>query len=60
MIVAYALFLNNLVSMVLQMRLIDHKKETEAAKVNSKMRKLMPVIIGIILAILLPFDLRVI
>ena len=60
MIVAYALFLNNLVSMVLQMRLVDHKKEVEAAKVNSKMRKLMPVIIGIILAILLPFDLRAI
>jgi hypothetical protein len=60
MIVAYALFLNNLVSMVLQMRLVDHKKEAEAAKVNAKMRKLMPVIIGIILAVLVPFDLRVV
>lgn len=57
MIVAYALFLNNLVSMVLQMRLVDHKKEEEAAKVNAKMRKLMPVIIGIVLAILVPYDL---
>jgi hypothetical protein len=60
MIVAYALFLNNLVSMVLQMRLVDHKKEAEAAKVNARMRKLMPVIIGVILAVLLPFDLRAI
>lgn len=60
MIVAYALFLNNLVSMVLQMRLVDHKKEEEAAKVNAKMRKLMPVIIGVILAVLVPFDLRVV
>ena len=60
MIVAYALFLNNLVSMVLQMRLVDHKKEEEAAKVNARMRKLMPVIIGIILAILVPFDLGVV
>lgn len=60
MIVAYALFLNNLVSMVLQMRLVDHKKEEQAAKVNAKMRKLMPVIIGAILAVLVPFDLRVV
>ncbi|AIF85513.1 Neurotransmitter-gated ion-channel transmembrane region [Candidatus Nitrososphaera evergladensis SR1] len=60
MIVAYALFLNNLVSMVLQMRLVDHKKEEQAAKVNAKMRKLMPVIIGVILAVLVPFDLRVV
>ena len=58
MIVAYALFLNNLVSMVLQMRLVDHKKEAEAAKVNARMRRLMPLIIGIILGILIPFDLR--
>jgi hypothetical protein len=60
MIVAYALFLNNLVSMVLQMRLVDHEKEEEAAKVNARMRKLMPVITGIILAVLVPFDLRLI
>ena len=60
MIVAYALFLNNLVSMVLQMRLIDHKKDERAAKVNAKMRKLMPVIVGILLAVLVPFDLRVV
>jgi hypothetical protein len=58
MIVAYALFLNNLVSMVLQMRLVDHKREEEAAKVNAKMRKFMPAIVGIILAVLVPFDLR--
>ncbi|MEO9294489.1 MAG: hypothetical protein ABI347_02700 [Nitrososphaera sp.] len=58
MIVAYALFLNNLISMVVQMRLVDHKKEEQAAKVNAKMRKLMPIIIGIILAVLVPFDLR--
>jgi hypothetical protein len=58
MIVAYALFLNNLVSMVLQMRLVDHKREEEAARVNAKMRKFMPVIAGIILAVLVPFDLR--
>lgn len=58
MIVAYALFLNNLVSMVLQMRLVDHKKEAQVAKVNARMRKLMPLIIGIILGILIPFDLR--
>jgi hypothetical protein len=60
MIVAYALFLNNLVSMVWQMRLVDHKKEQEAAKVNARMRKLMPLIIGIILGLLIPFDLRTI
>lgn len=60
MIVVYALFLNNLLSMVLQMRLMDHKKEEQAVKVNSKMRKLMPVIIGVILAILIPFDLRLV
>lgn len=59
MIVVYALFLNNLLSMVLQMRLIDHKKEEQAIKVNAKMRRLMPIIIGVILAVLIPFDLRV-
>lgn len=48
MIVAYALFLNNLLSMVMQMRLIDHKREQEAVKINSLMRKLMSVIIIII------------
>jgi hypothetical protein len=45
MIIAYALFLNNLLSMVIQMRFIDHDKKDEAIKVNAKMRKLMPVII---------------
>ncbi|EPA04995.1 hypothetical protein [Candidatus Nitrosarchaeum limnium] len=44
MIIAYALFLNNLLSMVIQMRLIDHKREEEAVKVNAKMRKAIPVI----------------
>jgi hypothetical protein len=58
MIVAYALFLNNLLSMVLQMRLMDHKMEEQAIKVNVRMRRLMPIIIGVILAILIPFDLH--
>lgn len=58
MIVAYALFLNNLLSMVLQMRLMDHKKEEQAIKVNARMRRLMPIIIGAILAMLIPFDLH--
>jgi hypothetical protein len=48
MIIAYALFLNNLLSMVLQMRLVEHKKEEEAVKVNARMRKSMPAIIGVI------------
>ncbi|MDX1441894.1 MAG: hypothetical protein R3237_05495 [Nitrosopumilaceae archaeon] len=48
MIIAYSLFLNNLLSMVIQMRLIDHNKPEEAQKINSKMRKLMPIIIVII------------
>jgi hypothetical protein len=48
MIIAYSLFLNNLLSMVIQMRLIDHNKEKEAEKINAKMRKLMPLIIVII------------
>lgn len=60
MIVVYALFLNNLLSMVMQMRLVDHKQEEKAVKVNAKMRKLMPVIIGVILAVLIPFDPRLV
>ncbi|WP_228369218.1 hypothetical protein [Candidatus Nitrososphaera gargensis] len=60
MIVVYALFLNNLISMVMQMRLVDHKQEEKAVKVNAKMRKLMPVIIGVLLAVLIPFDLRLV
>ncbi len=48
MIIAYSLFLNNLLSMVIQMRYIDHKKEKEAERINSKMRKMMPIIIIII------------
>ncbi len=60
MIIVYALFLNNLLSMVLQMRLVDRKKEEQAIKVNAKMRRLMPIIIGAILAVLIPFDLRLV
>jgi len=58
MIVVYALFLNNLLSMVLQMRLMDHKKEEQAIRVNAKMRRFMPIIIGVILAVLIPLDLH--
>jgi len=60
MIVAYVLFLNNHVSMILQMLLIDPKGEAKAAKVNVSMRKFMPRIVGILLGILIPFDLRTI
>lgn len=56
MIIVYALFLNNLLSMVMQMRLVDHKKEQDAIKVNARMRRLMPVIIGVILVVLVPLD----
>jgi len=56
----YALFLNNLLSMVLQMRLMDHKKEEQAIKVNAKMRRFMPIIIGVILAVLIPLDLHLV
>ncbi|AIF82124.1 Neurotransmitter-gated ion-channel transmembrane region [Candidatus Nitrososphaera evergladensis SR1] len=55
MIIVYALFLNNLLSLVLQMRLVDRGKEQEALRVNARMRRLMPVIIVVILAILVPF-----
>lgn len=48
MIIAYALFLNNLLSMVIQMRFIDHKREDEAVKINARMRKLMPIIVAAI------------
>lgn len=48
MIIAYALFLNNLLSMVIQMRFIDHDKKDEAVKINARMRRLMPAIIIII------------
>ncbi|MEM3008214.1 MAG: hypothetical protein QXW37_07955 [Candidatus Nitrosotenuis sp.] len=48
MIIAYALFLNNLLSMVIQMRFIDHDKKDEAVKINARMRRLMPAIIVII------------
>ncbi|MFB5605974.1 MAG: hypothetical protein ACE5R7_06765 [Nitrosarchaeum sp.] len=48
MIIAYALFLNNLLSMVIQMRFIDNKREEDAVKINIKMRKLMP-IIGVVI-----------
>lgn len=53
MIVAYALFLNNLLSMVIQMRLIDNKREEDAVKINAKMRKFMPIIVGVIFFALL-------
>jgi len=54
MIIAYALFLNNLLSMVIQMRFIDHNREEEAVKINVKMRKSIPIIgILIFLALLL-------
>ncbi|AIC16354.1 ligand-gated ion channel [Nitrososphaera viennensis] len=52
MIIVYALFLNNLLSIVLQMRLVDHDKGQEAVRLNARMRKLMPVIIVVILAAL--------
>lgn len=55
MIVAYALFLNNLLSLVLQTRLVDQKKEQEAMKANVRMRRLMPVIIIVILTVIVPF-----
>ncbi|MEM3172451.1 MAG: hypothetical protein QXE82_02810 [Candidatus Nitrosotenuis sp.] len=48
MIIAYALFLNNLLSMVIQMRFIDHDKKEEAIRINARMRRLMPAIIIII------------
>lgn len=56
MIVVYALFLNNLLSMVMQMRLVDHDRKDEAVRVNAKMRRLIPVIIVVILAVLIPLD----
>ena len=52
MIIAYSLFLNNLLSMVIQMRLIDHGKEKEAENINSKMRKSISIIIIIIFMVL--------
>ncbi|MEM3065591.1 MAG: hypothetical protein QW177_09535 [Candidatus Nitrosotenuis sp.] len=48
MIIAYALFLNNLLSMVIQMRFIDHDKKDDAIRINARMRRLMPAIIIII------------
>ena len=60
MIVVYSLFLNNLLSMVLQMRLVDRKKEEQAIRVNARMRTLMPIIISTILAALIPFDIHLI
>lgn len=53
MIIAYALFLNNLLSMVIQMRLIDHKREEDAIKINVKMRRAMPIICILIFLALL-------
>ncbi len=48
MIIAYALFLNNLLSMVIQMRFIDNKREEEAVRINARMRKFMPIIVAAI------------
>ncbi len=45
MIVVYALFLNNLLSLVIQMRHVDHDMKEKAVMINAKMRKLMPIIV---------------
>jgi len=44
MVIAYALFLNNLLSMVIQMRYVERDMKDKAILINAKMRKLMPVI----------------
>jgi hypothetical protein len=48
MIIAYALFLNNLLSMVIQMRYVDHDMKDKAVQINAKMRKFMPIIVIVI------------
>lgn len=53
MIVAYVLFVNNLVSMVMQMRLFDNERVLEAAKINIKMRNLIPIIAVVLFLVLL-------
>ena len=53
MIIAYALFLNNLLSMVIQMRYVDRDMKEKAVQINTKMRKLMPVIVIVVFLALL-------
>ncbi|WP_100183144.1 hypothetical protein [Candidatus Nitrosotenuis aquarius] len=48
MIIAYALFLNNLLSMVIQMRYVDHDMKDKAVQINARMRKFMPIIVIVI------------
>lgn len=53
MIVVYALFLNNLLSMVIQMRHVDNNMKEKAVKINALMRKLMPIIVLVLFFALL-------
>lgn len=53
MIIAYALFLNNLLSMVIQMRYVEQDKKDKAIKINTRMRRLMPIIVIVIFLALL-------
>lgn len=53
MIIAYALFLNNLLSMVIQMRYVEQDKKDKAIKTNTRMRKMMPIIVIVIFLALL-------
>ncbi len=53
MIVVYALFLNNLLSMVIQMRHVDNNMKEKAVKINALMRKLMPLIVLVLFFALL-------
>lgn len=53
MIIAYALFLNNLLSMVIQMRYVECDMKEKAVKINTMMRKLMPIIVVVIFLALL-------
>lgn len=53
MIVVYALFLNNLLSMVIQMRHVDNNMKEKAIKINALMRKLMPIIVLVLFFALL-------
>lgn len=55
MVIAYALFLNNLLSMVIQMRYVDIDRKETAIKINATMRRMMPVIIIAIFFSLLLF-----
>lgn len=53
MIIAYALFLNNLLSMVIQMRYVEQDQKDKAIKINTRMRRLMPIIVIVIFLALL-------